>query len=321
MNRLLNCNTCDHIWTGPSEAPEEPVNCPRCDAHVCACGCGANLGTQRSNAIYKSRACAMSLRRAGNGTTRAAKANTSRTRERVGSRGGNLRSVGEAREAQESSKEKARWTLIAREHIARTLTTTGYFHADDMAPLGIPEQHCNVIGSQIASYVNRKLMKKVGERKCSHKAANGRKAAIYRITDLGRDRLVGISTGVPSPQGTEGGLSPAGTSADPGESRTGGRGEPGPENRVAASPLGECSAAKATPGSASPETAGVDAGSPSSKGAEGPNRALVNASVDPGENPSGESKATRQLAADPEGDARSSQVSMLPEPDPKAWAA
>ena len=135
-----------------------------------------------------------------------------------GSRGGNVRHVQEARELQEQSKEKARWTLIAREHIARTLLETGFFHADDMAPFGIPEEHCNVIGSQIASFRNRKLMMAVGERKCQHKAANGRKAKIYRITDLGRKELAGVSAGVPSPQGTEG-SHPAltGTSVHPGE--------------------------------------------------------------------------------------------------------
>jgi len=148
-----------------------------------------------------------------------------RVEQGVGSRGGNVRSVQEARELQEREKEKARYTLIAREHIARTLVETGWFHADDMQPLGIPEQHANVIGSQIASYVNRKLMTKVGERRCQHKAANGRKAAVYRITIKGRaelSKLLGLGAGIPTPQG-EGGRTTARRSAsvEPGESGAG----------------------------------------------------------------------------------------------------
>lgn len=140
-----------------------------------------------------------------------------------GSHGGNVRSVQEARELQEQQKDKARWTLIVREHIGRTLVETGYFHADDLAALGVPPEHDAIKGSQIAAYACRKWMKAVGERKCQHKAANSRKAKIYRVTDLGREKLVGVSTGVRPPQGAEGSCSPSPlcASADSGEKPAG----------------------------------------------------------------------------------------------------
>jgi hypothetical protein len=193
----------------------------------------------------------------------------------VGSRGGTVRDLDEARGLQEEQKEKARWTLIVREHIARTLLETGYFHCDDLDALGIPPAHCNIKGSQIGSFRSRGLMEKTGqERKVSHVAANGRRAPIYRISAKGRRELskmlvgvgvpgglldrpsranshpgekqaVGVGAGVPSPQGTEENhCAPASASVDPGGSRAGGRGEPGNEWP---------SAAVKAPGPASPD--------------------------------------------------------------------
>lgn len=237
-HRLLTCDTCDHIWTASSDPPDHPVHCPRCGAHVCACGCGANLGDQRSTARYKARSCYMSLARAGGETPRAVSAHISRTRDRVGARGGDVRSVQEARGIQEEEPEKARWTLIVREQIARTLLDTGYFHADDVDPLGVPEQHCNIIGSQIASFKNRQLMEPTGAvRKVTHRAANSRKAPIYRITAKGRKELtVGVgsdnregNSGLRIPEPSTGRSESAGArsslTADPGS-------QPGPETPV-----------------------------------------------------------------------------------------
>lgn len=175
-----------------------------------------------------------------------------------GSRSGNVRSVQEARELQEQQKEKARWTLVVREHIAHTLLGTGYFHADDLGPLGVPPEHNAIKGTQVASCVNRRLMVKAGERKCQHKAANGRKAAIYRITELGRQKLT--------------------------------------------AQLGE-------------QSAQVNAGAPSSKGEDRvTNPSVPSAGVDSGGGSgvtSHASEPTRSFAP----------LSLLPEPDPKTWAA
>jgi hypothetical protein len=114
--------------------------------------------------------------------------------DRSGSRGGNVRDLDTARCLQ--GEHKGDWTLIVREHIARTLIETGYFHADDVDELGVPAEHCNLIGSQIASYANRKLMEPTGvTRKVAHRAANGRRAPIYCITEKGRKELAGVRIG------------------------------------------------------------------------------------------------------------------------------
>ena len=116
----------------------------------------------------------------------------------AGSRGGNVRSVSEARDLQAQKRVKRDWSSAIDEQIRRTLIETGYFHADDLDALGVPPEHCNLKGTRAASFANRKLMERSGvERKVSHKAANGRKAPIYRITAKGRAQLVGSDTGTP----------------------------------------------------------------------------------------------------------------------------
>lgn len=118
----------------------------------------------------------------------------------VGSRGGNVRSVEEARSLQAAYKPE--WTARIHRRIGVVLVTTGGFHPDDLQVLEVPEAHSQLIGTQIASYVNRKLMVKVGERPCKHKAANSRKGGIYEITAKGRKELAGLDT--ENPEGSAG---------------------------------------------------------------------------------------------------------------------
>jgi hypothetical protein len=169
--------------------------------------CGKHLISQRRGARF----CGDECKNAWHNKARLRQGTTdkrlARPQSGAGSRGGDVRSVQEARSLH--AEHKPEWSQKVRAHIALTLIETGAFHADDLQPLQIPEAHSAVIGSQIASYVNRKLMRKVGERKCIHKAANGRKAAIYEITDLGRKTLAGVGAGS---------VCPSGTSADSGES-------------------------------------------------------------------------------------------------------
>lgn len=114
----------------------------------------------------------------------------------VGSRGGNVRGLDEARDLQAQQKAKRDWAGAIDEQIRRTLLATGFFHADDLDPLGVPPEHCNLKGTRTAWFRNQGLMEKSGaERKISHKAANGRKAAIHRITKKGREELVGLDAG------------------------------------------------------------------------------------------------------------------------------
>jgi hypothetical protein len=194
----------------------------------------------------------------------------------VGSRGGHVRDLDTARELQAQQKEKRDWRDAIDEQIRCTLLETGYFHTDDLDPLGIPPEHAQLKGTRSAWFRNQGFMEKTGaERKVAHKAANGRKAPIHRITPKGRRKLtVGVSAGGPRPRQGES-LTRA-ASADPGE----------PQSR----PTGD----------------------PSST--EGPNRALVRASEKTGEG-SG-------VISPPEPSARSHEaLSLLPEPDPEAWAA
>lgn len=112
-----------------------------------------------------------------------------RVSDRAGSRGGTVRSVEEARELQEASAEKAEWSLKVSRQIALSLLTTGRYHPDDLDCLGIPPACANVIGAQTNSFSQRHFMFEVGRRKISHKAANGRKAAIWQRNDSHIDEL------------------------------------------------------------------------------------------------------------------------------------
>jgi hypothetical protein len=265
--------------------------------------CRRPMLTQRADAEFCSDSCRS---RHKNEERRKQAATTTRVNGQgggVGSRGGNVRNLDEARGLQEEQREKARWTLIVREQIARTLLETGYFHADDLDPLGVPPEHCNVKGSQIGSFRSRGLMEKTGaERKVAHAAANGRKAPIYRITQKGREKLAGISAGVPSPQGTDGlPFARLRASTDSGEKPN------------QASLNREGTAGSHIPGTLDrPET-------PSHVGT--PSGARSSYDVDSGDE--GSSAGPQPVGQLPvEESAREPEpLTLLPEPDPEAWAA
>jgi hypothetical protein len=174
----------------------------RAGAEYCDSSCRADATRLRQETLHPERQALVSARGAG-------------------SRGGNIRTVEDARTLQ--SVHKPEWTERIRRHIGRTLIATGAFHADDLQPLEVPEIHSAIVGSQIASYVNRRLMVKVGERRCIHKAANGRKAAIYEITPKGRKELVGLDSGgaFGGSAAVESGDSPIGAGVTPGGTEEG----------------------------------------------------------------------------------------------------
>lgn len=102
--------------------------------------------------------------------------------------------LAEVRAEQEQIAAKARWALIVREHIARTLLETGFVHSDDLDSLGIPDEHRNIAGSQMGGFVQRGLMVEVGRRASIKPSRKKAKSAIYRITDKGRRELtIGVS--------------------------------------------------------------------------------------------------------------------------------
>lgn len=127
------------------------------------------------------------------------------------------------REEQERDKEKARWTLMCREHLARTLLATGYAHADDFDALGVPDDHRNVIGSQMGSFVSRGWMVEVSRRPSANPKRKGAKSAVYQLSDKGRNELqkLGI-TGVDvdhhgDGEGAVTGIDAPAVGVDPGE--------------------------------------------------------------------------------------------------------
>ncbi len=123
--RLMNCGVCKHAWEVPAEKPTAPVACPECDAHVCACGCGEDLADMRAHALYKGRACAVALARAGYATTRAAKANRNRT-------GASVHSLDDARRAK--PKELTDCDRIA---IALKARGSAGIHSHEIRKLGL----------------------------------------------------------------------------------------------------------------------------------------------------------------------------------------
>lgn len=107
----------------------------------------------------------------------------------VGDRGGNVRSVQEARQLHEAHRSKDDWTLIILEAIRNALIAKGEVFADDLADLGVPPEHQSIIGSQFARLVNVGLIEAFDRRRCLHPAANGRKANVYRPTRFGKLKL------------------------------------------------------------------------------------------------------------------------------------
>lgn len=129
------------------------------------------------------------------------------SRENGGQRvGGNP--IAEVRAGQEAAK--SHWSAIVREAIIEALRSKGTFHADDLHPLGIPAEHRNIIGSQIARLVNQGWMVECGRRKSATASRHQAKSNVYRLTRAG-------AAGV----GGSGNLHPNGPAADPGDAGVG----------------------------------------------------------------------------------------------------
>jgi hypothetical protein len=263
--RWMSCSNCEHRWDTPAVQPQGAFRCPNCGVRVCACGCGESLVALRADSRYISRAHEMSLRRRDWGSSEAASAHAASTG--VGSRGGNVRSIEQARDLQETFKQD--WSRRVKLHIARTLLATGHFHADDLAALEIPTDHTNIRGAQIGSFASTGLMEPTGvERPMAHAAANSRKGKIFRITEKGRRELPRMLAGAgateekqgegsagthdsgpfaTAPAPSTGGTihrAPTSVGPDPGESSAGGQGFAG---------LTSSSPSDAAPGGASPD--------------------------------------------------------------------
>lgn len=91
--------------------------------------------------------------------------------------------IADVRAGQEAAKDH--WSSAVREAIIDVLRRKGEFHADDLAELGIPEKHRNVIGSQVARLVNEHWVVECGRRKSAIPSRNAAKSNVYRLTSGG----------------------------------------------------------------------------------------------------------------------------------------
>jgi hypothetical protein len=172
--RSMECGRCGAEWTVPrAERPGAAVHCPYCEAHICGCGCGADLSEMRADAVFSSEAHSKRLKLVAS-AERAPK-----------------KTVADARALQEDAK--AHWSMVVDEAILRHFKAdpTGTLHADDLESLGIPDAHRNCIGSQFAKWVNRGRMVGCGRRKSEIPTRNAAKSNEYRITQKGRDLIAG----------------------------------------------------------------------------------------------------------------------------------
>ena len=239
--------------------------------------CGKHLITHRADARFCDKDCSNAWHNANRLSGTPTNKHLTPVSGTEGSRGGNVRSVSEARILQSESKERDRWRLIMEVQIHRTLLSTGYFHTDDLDALEVPPIASEVKGTLTNAARARGYMKSTEvRRKVAHAAANARKAPIYKITQKGRDELPGLVLDLQKEiAGVGGGSAPGFTpigSVAPGHS---------PHS-----------------GESGPNQPGSGAGVPSPQGsaeASPPRRCSSTAPPEP--------------------------LSLLPEPDPEAWAA
>lgn len=104
---------------------------------------------------------------------------------------GTAHPLDDARGQVEEGKTASEWALIAREHVMRTLLGTGYFTADDLEPLGIPEHYRRHLHGLITAHFRgpEPYMEEAGRRKSERPERKGAKNTVFRITAKGRREL------------------------------------------------------------------------------------------------------------------------------------
>lgn len=105
----------------------------------------------------------------------------------VGERGGQTISFEFAQILHETFKDD--WRRKIREAVAESFRIHGEFHVDALAPLDVPADHKNVIGSVIGSLVRDGKIVEVARRRPSAPESHGRKSGVFHLTDLGRQKL------------------------------------------------------------------------------------------------------------------------------------
>lgn len=102
--------------------------------------------------------------------------------------------LADARGQQEEGGASADYLILAREQIARTLLATSFFTADDLEPLGIPEQYRRSVHGSATGYFSgeQPYMEETGRRKSERPTRKGAKNTVFRITVKGRRELPGL---------------------------------------------------------------------------------------------------------------------------------
>lgn len=156
--------------------------CPICGAvgdAICACGCGASLAGLRSDAVYRSEACAKRLQRNG--------------RPDIDPTQHPLR---DARAAQEATDLKSKLSELIYQAIISKLEK-GPVHADDLEDL-FPEEHrglCRrLTGAQFGSLASRHYIFEKERRKSSVPSRKGAKSGVFEFTRKGREKLTGVDS-------------------------------------------------------------------------------------------------------------------------------
>ena len=112
------------------------------------------------------------------------------------------------------------WQEVAEESILDYFRThTEPFHSDDLWHI-VPDEYRGVISLAVMALVNKKLIVGCGYRKSAIPSRKRSPSQEYRLTELGRDRIAGVSAGASANRASlaSGGTVEVSTaSADPGE--------------------------------------------------------------------------------------------------------
>jgi hypothetical protein len=178
---------------------------------------------------------------------------------------GDVHPLDEARGQVEEGPTSSEWALIAREHVMRTLLATGYFTADDLEPLGIPEHYRRSVHGLVTAFFRGKkpYMDEAGRRKSERPERKGSKNTVFRINAKGRRELPALLMGlqellVGNSSGGRGASSDAAAVSDE---------TPGADTLPGALTGG--SSHRSAPGSSEQPLTGVSAGRPTPQGMEG----------------------------------------------------
>lgn len=98
--------------------------------------------------------------------------------------------------AEVRQRQNPDWLSVCQEAILDVLRRRPNVHADDLTPLGIPEDRKNCIGSAFASLASKRWIEQIDRRASQSRSRNSAKSGVYQLTHLGRIKLTaGVAAG------------------------------------------------------------------------------------------------------------------------------